>query len=269
MHTRMQNTEASHGTARTHICCLRANVFQLLWSALLMCLLHATVQDVLCSVRTTDQYGRSVSTCSIAGGGEDLNAWLVNNGYAVAYRWVLRPQSAAQIYLNIFVRTCTDTVPPAVYCRSTACTNVWIIMKRISDTHLLLWGRQYGKEYIPLEEAAHAKHLGIWSGSFTMPADWRKKQKSDSGGSMNGGTLSSVAFGVASPATRQPLAPEAGQPTCAGGTLPLKGNIGGKGKIYHTPGSQYYDKVGLWQAAAGITCWLVIKAVPLHLWASA
>ena len=39
--------------------------------------------------------------------------------------------------------------------------------------------RQYGKDYIALEDAAHQAHKGIWQGSFEMPADWRKDQKID------------------------------------------------------------------------------------------
>ena len=37
--------------------------------------------------------------------------------------------------------------------------------------------RQYGKDYIALEDAAHQAHKGIWQGTFEMPADWRKDQK--------------------------------------------------------------------------------------------
>lgn len=46
------------------------------------------VQSVTCQVRNQDQYGRNVSVCSLGGplGGEELNAWLVKNGLAVAYR---------------------------------------------------------------------------------------------------------------------------------------------------------------------------------------
>jgi len=39
--------------------------------------------------------------------------------------------------------------------------------------------RQYGKEYIAVEDAAHQAHKGMWQGSFEMPADWRKDQKID------------------------------------------------------------------------------------------
>lgn len=39
---------------------------------------------VSCDVRDVDRYGRLVAVCSE--GGEDLNAWMVANGWAVAYR---------------------------------------------------------------------------------------------------------------------------------------------------------------------------------------
>ena len=41
-------------------------------------------RTVSCVVRDTDRYGRSVAECSE--GGVNLNAWLVRNGWAVAYR---------------------------------------------------------------------------------------------------------------------------------------------------------------------------------------
>ncbi len=39
---------------------------------------------VFCNVRDIDRYGRLVAVCSQDG--EDLNAWMVANGWAVAYR---------------------------------------------------------------------------------------------------------------------------------------------------------------------------------------
>lgn len=45
---------------------------------------------VTCNVKDVDMYGRSVCICGLAGPNgtiEDLNAWLVSNGYALAYRW--------------------------------------------------------------------------------------------------------------------------------------------------------------------------------------
>jgi len=41
-------------------------------------------QTVDCVPRDVDQYGRVVAVCSAAG--EDLNAWMVRNGWALAYR---------------------------------------------------------------------------------------------------------------------------------------------------------------------------------------
>lgn len=34
--------------------------------------------------------------------------------------------------------------------------------------------RKYSTAYVPDEEAAHASSIGIWSGEFEMPWDWRK-----------------------------------------------------------------------------------------------
>src|SRR5262249_37850810 len=41
-------------------------------------------KTVACSPRDVDRYGRIVAVCSIAG--EDLNAWIVRQGWALAYR---------------------------------------------------------------------------------------------------------------------------------------------------------------------------------------
>lgn len=45
--------------------------------------------------------------------------------------------------------------------------------------NLVYMCRQYGKDYIAVEDAAHQAHKGMWQGSFEMPADWRKDQKID------------------------------------------------------------------------------------------
>ena len=41
-------------------------------------------RTVQCEQKDVDRYGRIVAVCRL--GGEDLNGWLVRNGYAVAYR---------------------------------------------------------------------------------------------------------------------------------------------------------------------------------------
>jgi endonuclease YncB( thermonuclease family) len=43
---------------------------------------------VECSVKNKDQYGRNVAACRV--GSEDIGAWLVQNGHAVAYKCALR-----------------------------------------------------------------------------------------------------------------------------------------------------------------------------------
>lgn len=74
---------------------------------------------VTCRQRDVDRYGRMVATCYQ--GDLNLNAWMVRQGWAVAYR-------------------------------------------------------QYGRDYIPDEEAAKAAGRGVWSGPFMMPWDWRRRQ---------------------------------------------------------------------------------------------
>ena len=46
--------------------------------------LMSHAQDMTCAGSDTDAYGRTIGVCS--GGGQDLNAWLVANGWALAYR---------------------------------------------------------------------------------------------------------------------------------------------------------------------------------------
>lgn len=50
---------------------------------------HVGSSSVRCDVKTKDQYGRNVATCSILAGRapEDMGAWLVSHGHAVAYRY--------------------------------------------------------------------------------------------------------------------------------------------------------------------------------------
>lgn len=141
-------------------------------------------QEVQCEEANRDQYGRSVSVCvlpRLLGKSENLNAWMVSNGHAVAYR-------------------------------------------------------QYSKMFVDDEDAARAGRKGIWSGSFQVPAEWRKEGKSQ------------TAIKAPSLAQMQPTA-QAQQPTAIGGppppnpACPIKGNIGSSGtKIYHLPGSAFYDR---------------------------
>jgi endonuclease YncB( thermonuclease family) len=73
---------------------------------------------VACDVSGEDRYGRAIAICRQ--GDVDLNAWLVSNGWAVAYR-------------------------------------------------------RYSTVYVSDEEAAEAAGAGMWSGSFEMPWEWRRR----------------------------------------------------------------------------------------------
>ena len=44
---------------------------------------HVTGRNVSCSAHGEDRYGRTLATCSA--GGENLNAWMVHEGWALAY----------------------------------------------------------------------------------------------------------------------------------------------------------------------------------------
>jgi len=71
---------------------------------------------VRCDPRDRDRYGRVVAVCFK--GAEDLNRWMVANGWAVAYR-------------------------------------------------------KYALDYEADEDRAHLAKVGVWSGNFQMPWDWR------------------------------------------------------------------------------------------------
>ncbi|GLC71598.1 hypothetical protein PLESTF_001139500 [Pleodorina starrii] len=140
--------------------------------------------SVSCDVKNTDMYGRSVSVCAIKGltGTEELNSWLVSNGYAVAYR-------------------------------------------------------QYSKDYIPLEDAAHAANKGIWAGQFQVPSEWRKANKRTESGPVQAAVAYTPPPGAKAPVGGDPV------PQCANGPA-IKGNINASGeKIYHVPSGRFYDSV--------------------------
>ena len=72
---------------------------------------------VTCEWKTKDRYKRFIAECFK--GKININAWMVQNGHAVAYR-------------------------------------------------------KYSKKYIAEENIAKKEKLGLWSGTFEMPWDWRK-----------------------------------------------------------------------------------------------
>lgn len=92
---------------------------------------------------------------------------------------------------------------------------------------------------MPLEEAAQAAKRGIWSGTFELPAKWRKENpRGGAGGAGAPGAAAAPVAAVAAPVAAPAAAVAAGG---AGAQPPagcaIKGNITAKNeKIYHVPG---------------------------------
>jgi len=120
---------------------------------------HIGRRPVTCVRRDTDRYGRLVGQCAVAGA--DVNAWLVANGWAAAYR-------------------------------------------------------RYAPDYVDEEQVARTAGMGIWSGAFVMPWDWRRGERGE-------------------------VAKEGAANRCR-----VKGNISRSGEhIYHVPGGRYYNRTRL------------------------
>ena len=127
-------------------------------------------QSVACDERDRDRYGRIVAVCRF--GGKDLNAWLVANGWALAYR-------------------------------------------------------RYSAAYAGEETSARAARRGLWRGTFISPWEWRTGVRLES----SRGT------------TQQNESRDDRRASRNAGTCRIKGNIGRDGaRIYHVPGSQYYER---------------------------
>lgn len=84
---------------------------------------------------------------------------------------------------------------------------------RLVREGLALAYRRYSKTYVPQEDEARRRKLGLWQGHFTAPWEWRAGKRLKKGGS------NSVSGCV------------------------IKGNINSKGiRIYHTPSSPWYSR---------------------------
>lgn len=143
---------------------------------------------VTCRVKNTDVYGRSVSVCGLTnfvGSLEDLNAWLVDNGYAVAYRLLpacernpppARPRST-DLSTPHAPAPAADPLSLQQSCVPRSHMTERGRCFRASAAGVVVVRRQYGKEYVPHENTARAARRGVWAGRFQMPADWRKENK--------------------------------------------------------------------------------------------
>src|SRR4051812_20947236 len=87
--------------------------------------LDARIEEgvVTCERKGTDRYGRVVALCRVFG--EDLGAWMVGLGWALA-------------------------------------------------------SRAYSARYVPAENLARSRGLGIWAGQFTPPQEWRQERRRNS-----------------------------------------------------------------------------------------
>jgi endonuclease YncB( thermonuclease family) len=94
--------------------------------------------------------------------------------------------------------------------------------------------RRYSTTYVVDEDYAREHQLGLWSGAFIAPWDWRHR------GSQ---TVILGAYQVPTTAQRDLLSPTVAgtppSPDCI-----IKGNLKSRnGCIYHVPGGQFYDRL--------------------------
>jgi endonuclease YncB( thermonuclease family) len=83
--------------------------------------------------------------------------------------------------------------------------------------------RRYSKDYVGEEETAKAQGVGIWSGEFVLPWDWRRGKR-----------LSASSAEKTKGKTHE----EKEQAECL-----IKGNVSRSGeRIYHVPGGQNYSR---------------------------
>jgi endonuclease YncB( thermonuclease family) len=86
--------------------------------------------------------------------------------------------------------------------------NAWMVSQGWAVSY-----RKYSEDYVRQEETAQSVHLGVWTGKFIMPWDWRRGHRLETAS-----------------------APDDGDCT-------IKGNISqGGARIYHVPGGRWYDR---------------------------
>jgi endonuclease YncB( thermonuclease family) len=151
---------------------------------------------------TQDHYDRLVAVVFL--GSENINAWMVQQGDAWAYRDYLEDPS---------------------YC-------AW-------------------------EAVARTSRLGLWSlppGSRVAPWEWRAAGRGSNAGFTD--YSNETAAGCVAAMHRRAAAPAADMPLERGplpdqsrsGSCLIKGNISENGRIYHVPGSRYYDNTKIDEA---------------------
>jgi endonuclease YncB( thermonuclease family) len=149
---------------------------------------HIGNRSIDCTPSGLDAYGRVLADCRI--GGEDLNGWMVREGWALA-----------------FVR--------------------------------------YSKAYLADEAAAREGQLGMWSGAFIAPWDWRHRNRQ---------TVVLGAVSVPISAQAELLAPASAAQAPSSDCI-IKGNVNRKGeRIYFRPGQLDYARVDMSKAGKRWFC---------------
>lgn len=90
--------------------------------------------------------------------------------------------------------------------------------------------RRYSSDYVSVEESAKANRLGIWSGEFEAPSDFRHAEK------QSAQTRRATLRATSSASSRSSA-------SARNSNCNIKGNRNRKGQwIYHLPGMPYYDQ---------------------------
>jgi endonuclease YncB( thermonuclease family) len=147
-------------------------------------------------VETQDRYDRLVATVFLRG--ENINAWMVSEGNAWAYRDYLKDTS---------------------YCSSEADAR---------SRRLGLWSLPSSSTYAPWEWRAYKRDPS------TRLSNYSQETATNCVAAMHGRRAP-----AASPSLTPPASPAA--PSAPAGDCRIKGNISQSGRIYHVPGSSYYD----------------------------
>jgi endonuclease YncB( thermonuclease family) len=107
--------------------------------------------------------------------------------------------------------------------------NRWLVHEGLAMSFV-----RYSHVYDAEERAARQAQIGLWSGAFIAPWDWRNRTKT-----------TEILGAVSVPKDAQSILLSAGTaalsptPECA-----IKGNVTRNGEcIYHVPGGRYYDSV--------------------------
>jgi hypothetical protein len=95
--------------------------------------------------------------------------------------------------------------------------------------------RYYSSDYVGQETSASEAKLGMWQGEFERPWEWRRKNPR----SINQRSDQPAKF-VEPPKVAGGKDFARSNSGCA-----IKGNISSRGRVYHMPGDEYYDRTGI------------------------